>query len=80
VKVNFVSFPNNFPMAIFLLVILFIYISNVNPLLSLPYVNPHLIPLLPAAASMKILPHPPTHSSLTTLVPMAIVFNQSLPF
>ena len=46
----------------FLLVILFIYISNVIPLSSFPSTNPHPLPTPPA--SMKVLPQPPTPASM----------------
>ena len=43
----------------FLLVILFIYFSNVIPFLVSSLKNPHINPLPPA--SKWVLPHPPTH-------------------
>ena len=49
----------------FLLVILFIYISNVIPFLSIHSTSPHL--LLPPPAFMRVLPHPPTYSCLSDL-------------
>jgi hypothetical protein len=49
----------------FLLVILFIYISNVITLASSP--SETRIPPLPPA-TMRVFCHPPTHSCLTTLV------------
>ena len=50
---------------IFLLVILFIYSSNVFPLHSFPSTSSLFPPLAPA--SMRVLPHLPTLSSLSAL-------------
>jgi hypothetical protein len=41
------------------------YISNVFPLSGFPFRNPY--PISPPPASMRVLPHPLTHSSLLTL-------------
>ena len=54
------SFPFSF-LTLSLLAILFIYISNVIPLPCFFSTNLHPIPLPPA--SMRVLPHPPTHIS-----------------
>jgi hypothetical protein len=48
-----------------LLIIFFIYISNVIPFPCFPSGNPLSPP--PLLASMKVLPHPPTHFCLPTL-------------
>jgi hypothetical protein len=45
--------------------ILFFYISNVIPLPSFPSTNPHPVP--PPPASVRVLPHPPTHFCLSSL-------------
>jgi hypothetical protein len=49
----------------FLLVISFIYISNVIPLPRFPSTNP--ISPTPYPDSMRVLPHPPTHFCLSAL-------------
>jgi hypothetical protein len=50
----------------FKLDILFVYILNVIPFPGFPSASPRPIP--PYPTSMSVLPHPPTHSHLTTLV------------
>ena len=52
-------------LSFFLLDILFIYISNVISFHGFPLETPYSI--LPLPASMRVLPHPPTHSLLTSL-------------
>ena len=52
-------------MLAYLLDIFFIYISNGFPFPGLPFRTPY--PILPPPASMRVLPHPPTHSHLPAL-------------
>jgi hypothetical protein len=61
----FVMYLHLFVLGYFLLVILFIYISNVIPLPGYPSINPLFYPCSPA--SVRVLTHPPTYIHLTVL-------------
>ena len=62
----------------FLLDILFIYMSNVILFPGFPLGTPY--PILPLPASMRVLPHPPTHSRLPALAfPYTVASSLSRP-